>query len=229
MDDDRPVISEREVIIRLLELYRDLPGLWDPNHELYSNREARQVAYESLLEYYRKFDKEASVADLKKKLENMRAAYRREKKKVEKSLADDSRSTIHVPMLWYYQLFSFLDNDSDPLIMKSEHCSDSDNKSDEPERKKPKTPSRFATNQLIKKEMALAETTPTYHVNLTSPEPSGGESSADAFGKSISSQLKELPKLQRCLAEKLIGEVMFYAKMDQLNMDTVIYLNDGDS
>ncbi|KAJ8709733.1 hypothetical protein PYW08_009737 [Mythimna loreyi] len=228
MDDDRPVISERDIIIRLIELYRDLPGLWDPNHELYSNREARQVAYESLLECYRKFDKEASVADVKKRLENMRAAYRREKKKVEKSIADENRSTIHVPMLWYYQLFSFLENESDPLIMKSEHYSDSDTKSEEPERKKPKITSKFNKNQhqVIKKEIELVDTTPSYSVNLTTPE---GESSADAFGKSISSQLKELPKLQRCLAEKLIGEVMFYAKMDQLNMDTVIYLNDGDS
>lgn len=82
MNDNQAVVSEREVLVELLELYRDLPGLWDPHHEFYNNKEARQVAYENLLVCYHKFDKKASVGDVKRKLENMRAAYKREKKKV---------------------------------------------------------------------------------------------------------------------------------------------------
>lgn len=91
----------------------------------------------------------------------------------------------------------------------------------EPERKRPKTISKCSVDNLLKKQIDLIDTAQNF---LTSP----GEDSADAFGKSVSCQLKELPKMQRCLAEKLIGEVMFYAKLDQLNMDTVVYLNDGD-
>lgn len=51
------------------------------------------------------------------------------------------------------------------------------------------------------------------------------ETSADTFGRSVSSQLKELPNLQRCIAEKIIGEVLFYAKLGELNLNTSINVN----
>lgn len=50
------------------------------------------------------------------------------------------------------------------------------------------------------------------------------QNSADAFGQSVSSQLKELPNNERWLAEKLIGEVLYYAKTGELNKNTTINL-----
>lgn len=51
------------------------------------------------------------------------------------------------------------------------------------------------------------------------------DTSADAFGRSVSCQLKELPKLQRCIVEKMIGELLFYAKLGELSLDASIKLN----
>ncbi|CAH2088742.1 unnamed protein product [Euphydryas editha] len=76
------IITERDVLIELFQLYKDYQCLWDTSHELYCNRDARKQAFAVLKQCYSKFEKDATVEDVKKKLENMKKAYKRERKKV---------------------------------------------------------------------------------------------------------------------------------------------------
>lgn len=86
----------------------------------------------------------------------------------------------------------------------------------EPAKKRKRGSSNLRENALLKRQEALIE-------NAQMLLSSGEQTSADTFGRSMSSQLKELPKFQRCLAEKLMSEIIFYAKLDQLNVYTTYY------
>lgn len=77
--------TERQVIIEFLELYKDFTCLWDTSCKQYSCRDARNQALEILVEKLKIIDQNATIAVVKKKIENMRAAYKRELKKVRKT------------------------------------------------------------------------------------------------------------------------------------------------
>lgn len=74
--------SDRKILTELLQLYREFSCLWDSRQVLYSNKEARTKAYEVLLEKYKQLYEDASIVDVKKKIDNMRSGYRRERSKV---------------------------------------------------------------------------------------------------------------------------------------------------
>lgn len=73
---------EKETLLNILELYKDMPFLWDKNNTDYKNKECRHDGFKVLLEIYKKFDPDATMKTLKKRLENMKSAYLREEKKV---------------------------------------------------------------------------------------------------------------------------------------------------
>lgn len=77
-----PPPAEMKVIVEVLELYKRLPCLWDPAHHLYHTKEERNRAYHILLEKYKTINPDATRDIMKKKIDNMRNAYRREYKKV---------------------------------------------------------------------------------------------------------------------------------------------------
>lgn len=52
------------------------------------------------------------------------------------------------------------------------------------------------------------------------------DASAAAFGRSVGAQLQHLSKMQRCIAEKLISDVIYHAKMEQLSLDTTINIKE---
>jgi len=85
------VLTEREVILDFLEMYKSFTCLWDITCKQYSNRDARNQALELLKEKLKIRDNDASISTVKKKIDNMRAAYKREFKKVNKSIIFKSR------------------------------------------------------------------------------------------------------------------------------------------
>lgn len=75
-------MSEKKLLTEFLLLYKEFPCLWDNRQVLYTNKEARDQAYEVLLEKYKQIQEDANIMDVKKKIEHMRCCYRREHKKV---------------------------------------------------------------------------------------------------------------------------------------------------
>lgn len=71
---------------------------------------------------------------------------------------------------------------------------------------------------LQKKQEKLIETAQTWLF--------AEDNSSDSFARTMGLQLKEMTKVQRCIAEKLISEVMFHGKLEQLTMQsTLININ----
>lgn len=80
------VLTEREVMSDFLELYKSFTCLWDITCKEYSSRNSRNQALELLKEKLKQIDNDASILTVKKKIENI-AAYKREYKKVNKSIS----------------------------------------------------------------------------------------------------------------------------------------------
>lgn len=77
-----PPPAEMKVIVEVLELFKRLPCLWDQAHHLYHSKEERDKAYQILIDKYKTINPDATREIMKKKIDNMRNAYRREYKKV---------------------------------------------------------------------------------------------------------------------------------------------------
>ncbi|XP_011555475.3 uncharacterized protein LOC105386562 isoform X3 [Plutella xylostella] len=97
---------ERDLLLAVIERYRDMKYLWDKEHKDYLNKQARYLGFKKLLEIYQVYEQNATIKTLKKKIENLRTTYSREFLKVLKARMAGEE---YVPTLWYYNAMSFLD------------------------------------------------------------------------------------------------------------------------
>ncbi|EDV34565.2 uncharacterized protein Dana_GF21386, isoform B [Drosophila ananassae] len=94
--------SDMEYWQVFFRLYREMPELWMVRSKEYRDRKRRDSAYGRLLEFLQKFDPNANIHTLKRKINNFRTSYRRELRKVLKSHG------TYMPSLWYFKEFDFL-------------------------------------------------------------------------------------------------------------------------
>jgi hypothetical protein len=72
----------------------------------------RNLGIEDLLKVCQEKFKDANVAFVKRKINNLRTVFRRELNKVlESKTIGSSADEIYVPTFWYYDLFSFTTED----------------------------------------------------------------------------------------------------------------------
>lgn len=71
-----------KAIREMLKLYRVSNCLWDQTDLLYCNKDARTEAWSKILKKMKEYHPDISVDLIKRKLDNMRTAYKREVKKV---------------------------------------------------------------------------------------------------------------------------------------------------
>lgn len=69
-----------ENVIKFIEAYKEKQVLWDPSHKSYYNRNLKQEAWDEL-----SVEMECPVGELKKKMDYLLAALRREKSKIAKT------------------------------------------------------------------------------------------------------------------------------------------------
>ncbi|XP_070136927.1 uncharacterized protein [Drosophila bipectinata] len=94
--------SDMEYWQVFFRLYREMPELWMVRSKEYRDRKRRDSAYGRLLEFLQKYDPNANIHTLKRKINNFRTSYRRELRKVLKS------NGTYMPSLWYFKEFDFL-------------------------------------------------------------------------------------------------------------------------
>ncbi|CAH1987818.1 unnamed protein product [Acanthoscelides obtectus] len=98
----------------------ELPSLWNIKSKQYSNRKEKAKAYEKLISYCKTVDKNASMDMVKKKINNIRSAFRKEHKKVLKSKrSGSSTEELYEPTLWYYKLLLFTASQEEPRMSVS--------------------------------------------------------------------------------------------------------------
>ncbi|KAI8435188.1 hypothetical protein MSG28_003545 [Choristoneura fumiferana] len=224
--------GEKAILTELLNLYKSSPCLWDQKHEQYGDREARNQAYQVLLETYKLIQSDATICDVKKKIEYLRCAYRREHKRV---LEAHSQGEAHRPTLWYYDLLKFL-NDYHPEIkpVKTEYCQETheiiDSDADEDGSPANKRACNGSNNVIYVSEQLNnidgLEDPDSYQDHEQSLSFIVSNES-ESFGRTIGFQLKELNHMQRVFAEKLISDVIFQARLCNLSAETSLNLGPG--
>ncbi|XP_017463108.1 PREDICTED: uncharacterized protein LOC108356512, partial [Rhagoletis zephyria] len=112
--------DEKKFILRFIENYECLEALWNIKLEAYTNREEKRKQYEIPLDIYKEQYPNATVEDVKRKINVLRTNFRREKQRLAECSksgagADDSLE----PNLFYFNEMQFLTDVETPCTSKS--------------------------------------------------------------------------------------------------------------
>ncbi|XP_039958706.1 uncharacterized protein LOC120773721 isoform X3 [Bactrocera tryoni] len=94
-------MDEKEFTLELIDLYRNLPSLWNNKHKHYMNKNKRREDFDILLNKYREKYPDANRTVVIKKIKNLRSAYRRELKRCPPNV---------ISRLYYFESMDFLKN-----------------------------------------------------------------------------------------------------------------------
>lgn len=99
-----------EFFTEFIEAYRTLPELWRVKSKEYSNRDKKNAAYEQLLTKLREIEPDATIDEVKRKINSIRTSWRKEEHKRVLCSKKSGTATedIYEPNLWYYDLLIFL-------------------------------------------------------------------------------------------------------------------------
>ncbi|KAJ0176362.1 hypothetical protein K1T71_007541 [Dendrolimus kikuchii] len=215
----------REFWAEIIDMYKNMPFLWNKKHPHYTNQRKRSEGYNLLLEKYSEFDKNATLHVIKKKIDTMRTGYKREQKKVLASRDSDE----YVPGLWYYDKLSFLDGHITSRPVK--YCSEEDN--DE----------KFSHSEYFEEsnicdflEESANENSydekPKKRIRLDHRDDNKSQTSEIfeeekwvIIGKAIGIQIKDLDDHQSAIAQKLISDTLYYAKLGKLTEESNVSVN----
>lgn len=103
--------NNTEFITEFISIDKQHISLWKIKSAEYSNRNLKEKSYDALIEIYNKFKIVNATKDtVQKKIRSLRAAFRRELKKVkegQKSGFGGEKAEEHQTSLWYYPLLLF--------------------------------------------------------------------------------------------------------------------------
>ncbi|KPJ21025.1 hypothetical protein RR48_00885 [Papilio machaon] len=122
--EESSVVFPRKLLKKLIAMYREHPCLWDKNCASYKLKQKRYEAISKLTQLVQEHDPSATRVHVLRKIESLRACVRREHKRVRDSrlrVAAGGTDGIYKPMLWYYDLFSFVfpDEEIDDIYKKT--------------------------------------------------------------------------------------------------------------
>ncbi|XP_069358749.1 uncharacterized protein [Maniola hyperantus] len=222
--------KERDILINIIEHYKDMPFLWDTNDLNYRNRNVRNEGYQVLFNLYKTFDEDATLKILKKKIDNLRSNYLRESKKVRES-KHTGNEDVYVPTIWYYDIFSFLDSTTesyrsvrDPIGNEEFQDTSSLSCADNSYTQMNTSITSSTSNQIsFKKKKKVAPLNEQKNfLEEASVLINTKEEDWEILGKSIGMQLRDLNKQQHNIARKLISDVIFYATLNKLSEDSFV-------
>ncbi|XP_072377384.1 uncharacterized protein [Diabrotica undecimpunctata] len=229
----------RDFILEFISCFRDCSCLWKCTSPEYKNKSNRLTAYVKLLKILKKHEPNSTIADVKRKIQSLRASYRKERNKVTASMRTGSGiEDIYQPKLWYYNELEFLndqarntrsqrstqhneDNLSQLSMQHSEYniTSPSPSVNSLPD-SLPPTPSTSLDPSTLSRKLKDDHTTRMF--SLISQRLSEKEDEFDVFGKNVSNKLRTMTTQQQILAQKLINDVIFCGQMEQLSLNSQI-------
>ncbi|XP_050548015.1 uncharacterized protein LOC126909621 [Daktulosphaira vitifoliae] len=234
MDDTRdefPNAREcREQQLRdFVSKYKDLKCLWDIRCKDYSNRDKKKDAYSELLVVYKLIKPDASIDDVKKKINTLRSNFRKELKKIHESKrsgagADD----IYQPSSWLFEELAFLADLEKPVDSTSSINDDTNNE------KVPNNESSEAIQQTKNAVPTFIRPLPkkskstisqqnellSLACNYLTNEENRQDSDLDQ-AKVWANTLKTLTPNQKVFAQKAINDILFEAQLGTLHRNSV--------
>ncbi|XP_023288150.1 uncharacterized protein LOC105696010 [Orussus abietinus] len=221
-----------EKAIHFIKKMKDYPCLWNPSSKDKKNRNRIKDAFKSIAE-----EMKVDVMSLKKKKENLFQTYRNYKRKINRSKVSGSRVQDVYKPVW--SLYSLLDDflhdvyapkksynllaipliespeSQDSFIPVTPIISSVSSHAGSSERQHTSTPVlRSRPGKRLNSELT-DESFRTVTDNLKRPDV---EDRFDIYGKYVGMKLRDLPKQQRILAERIINETLFLADLGSLTL-----------
>ncbi|XP_028167169.1 uncharacterized protein LOC114357649 [Ostrinia furnacalis] len=218
----------RKLTKALIEMYFDKKCLWQVHSEEYKRRDLKKKAYQDIVAFLRRNGvKDANVKLVRDKIQNMRRAMRKEKKRI-----DDSVGT-YSPTLWYYDLLTFVNHRN---IQNEQNSSNSDTTScpviniDESDEEV--TLQELRDNVLPNEEEMLdLSVIPLPPAQKKASRMKNINDEHKALGISVASKMRRMEEYQQIYAELLIQKVIARGLLGQLhqNTDIVDVVQDNDT
>ncbi|PIO25100.1 hypothetical protein AB205_0064380 [Aquarana catesbeiana] len=108
------ILKDQDFITIFIDMFRELPCLWQVNHPHYKDQTKRKAALDQLVEIVKPVIPTADITYLKILIGGMRSTYLREHKKVQDSQKSAAADDMYVPRLWYYDRLHFLAGQTEP-------------------------------------------------------------------------------------------------------------------
>lgn len=107
--------KENKTIAEFIELYKSEPCLWKVKCSAYHDRTKKDAAYAILCEKLKEIEPNATKKSVLAKINSLRSAYRKERKRVQDSMrSGSSTDSIYKATLWYYDLMNFVHDQEIP-------------------------------------------------------------------------------------------------------------------
>ncbi|XP_049316691.1 uncharacterized protein LOC125775342 [Bactrocera dorsalis] len=194
------------------ELYRSFQELWQVKSECYKNKNKKNAAYEVLLTKLREIDSNASLDNLKSKINSLRSSYRRELKKKKRSEKSGAGvEDIHIPTLWYFDDLSFLE---DQEVQLSGHSSIEieENEGDIVEENRPPSAKKYKKDYSRKERSELLAKAVEALDNSNQPK-----DDASTLSSTWGLLFRKLSSTQQLFANKAIMEVLYQGALERLD------------
>lgn len=125
---DSKLFMSPDFLTQFIDEYRNLPCLWKVRSAEYSNKLKRDAAWEHLLQITKHKIPNADSSFVKRKVDNIRAAFRKEMRKMRDSTRSGaSADDTYTPTLWYFELLKFTAEQEQPRKTKSNLDVDEEN------------------------------------------------------------------------------------------------------
>ncbi|XP_077297980.1 uncharacterized protein LOC143919510 [Arctopsyche grandis] len=207
-DDVSETISESS-LHQFIRCFENCEALWDPRDRHYLKRSKKNQYLNKLLKIYKSIKSNATIEDVKNKLNSLRSNYRKELKKIDNA---KRLGEVYIPTSKTFHALVFLpklnraDENPDPVAKHNEPMA----KHNEPMTKQNEP--MIKRNQLLTKACTLMSQPTTSSQSPQKP--------VDLVALVWSEKLKELSPTQRLYAEKAINNILFEAKLNDLNRNS---------
>ncbi|CAH4030364.1 unnamed protein product [Pieris brassicae] len=219
------LIFSRHLLKQFLRMYKESPCLWDRRSPEYKQKKKRDEAISRLTKLVNEYDAKATRVHVCRKIESLRSCVRREYLKVQYSIRHEQNpNEVYEPCLWYYNLLSFVFEDTENK--KTQWQSESDVVKENPE---VITSDNYEESAIVypnftSDSITEVQTPQNYYQDIYDKKLRGGDlkDEYDAIGINVAAKLRALPANTRILAEKLINDVLYQAQTDSLSVLTVL-------
>ncbi|KAG8240517.1 hypothetical protein J6590_106751 [Homalodisca vitripennis] len=247
---DSKLFMSPDFLTTFIEEYRNLPCLWKVRSAEYSNKFKRDTAWEHLLQITKEKIPNADTNFVKRKVDNLRAAFRKEMRKVRDSTRSGaSADDTYTPTLWYFELMKFTAEQEQPRKTKSNLDEDEENIIEEEgsiveeelnegdvnngdneqtlNRGSPSTAAKRRKTSPKKKKTKNDRAEEERRQRKAILEKASAvlnqpEDDYNDLGKTYAAKLRRMPASQRDIADKLITDVLFKGLQNNLTNSTVI-------
>nr|CAI5823868.1 unnamed protein product [Callosobruchus analis] len=223
-----------ELLTEFIEYFRDNPCLWKITSDDYKDKNMKFQAYNKLLEITPKVERDVTIDNIKKKINSLRAVYRKEHKKLRDSMRTGlATNQVYASNLGYYSQLEFLNDqrqgeqsadninsEQDNESTLDAEYSENDTQNTSYNVSSPATPATSIGSSARRKRHADDEIGNT--ISLIGKGLEKPDDEYDVVGKNVAAKLRNMTTTPQGPAEKLINEVIFLGRFKRLTFNTGI-------